>query len=79
MCYNFPVNASYRVKGPFRKENTPYDYYTFPHSLIFWSDGYSIFQLDVPQHWEEARIYELMCSLTLQDDIGTAISNLNKK
>lgn len=61
------------------QKNTPYDYYTFPHSLIFWSDGYSIFQLDVPQHWEEARIYELMCSLTLQDDIGTAISNLNKK
>lgn len=49
---------------------------SYAHSLIFWSDGYSIFMLQIPQHWQEARIYEMMCSLTLQENIEVAISNL---
>lgn len=53
------------------------NWYNYDRSLIFWSDGYSIFQLDVPQYWDENRIFELMCSLTLQADIEAALSNLN--
>ena len=49
---------------------------SYAHSLIFWSDGYSIFMLQIPQYWQETQIYELMCSLALQTDIETAIRNL---
>ncbi len=49
---------------------------SYAHNMIFWSDGYSIFQLQVPQYWSDDRVYELMCSLTLQGDMETAISNL---
>ncbi len=49
---------------------------SFAHNMIFWSDGYSIFQLRVPQYWSEDRVYALMCSLTLQDNIEIALNNL---
>lgn len=50
---------------------------SYAHSLIFWSDGYSIFMLQIPQNWQEAQIYEMMCSLALQGDIEWAINNLS--
>lgn len=53
------------------------NFYTYARSLIFWSDGYSIFQLAVPQYWSDELIYEMMCSLTLQQDIENALKNLN--
>ena len=53
------------------------NFYSYGRSLIFWSDGYSIFQLAVPQYWTDTLIYEMMCSLTLQQDIENALSNLN--
>ena len=53
------------------------NFYSYGRSLIFWSDGYSIFQLAVPQYWPDTLIYEMMCSLTLQQDIENALSNLN--
>ena len=49
---------------------------SYAHRMIFWSDGYSIFQLRVPQCWSSERTYELMCSLTLHEDIETVIGNL---
>ena len=49
---------------------------SYAHSLIFWSDGYSIFMLQIPQHWQEEQIYEMICSLALQENIEEAISNL---
>ncbi len=64
----------YRVEVSGSKDR---NFYTYDRSLIFWSDGYSIFQLDVPQYWEESRIFELMCSLTLQEDMEAALSKLD--
>lgn len=49
---------------------------SYAHRMIFWSDGYSIFMLQVPQNWQEEQIYEMMCSLTLQENIEAALSNL---
>lgn len=49
---------------------------SYAHNMIFWSDGYSIFQLQVPQYWSDDRVYELMCSLTLQENMEAAITNL---
>lgn len=52
------------------------NWYNYDRSLIFWSDGYSIFQLDVPAYYTDEAIFTLMCSLTLQQDIEAAIKNL---
>lgn len=52
------------------------NWYNYDRSLIFWSDGYSIFQLDVPAYYTDEAIYTLMSSLTLQQDIETALKNL---
>lgn len=54
------------------------NYPDYDHYLFFWSDGYSIFQLQVPQYWTEERTYELMCSLTLTNgNLEYALKNLN--
>lgn len=50
---------------------------SYAQTLIFWSDGYSIFLLQVPQSMPESQIYELMCSLTLQEDMEAALKGLN--
>ena len=57
------------------KKNTMYQPYG--QSLIFWSDGYSIFLLQVPDVMSDAEIFDLMCSLGLcNSDLGVALSNL---
>ena len=57
------------------KKNTMYQPYG--QSLIFWSDGYSIFLLQVPEVMSDAEIFDLMCSLELcNSDLGVALSNL---
>lgn len=50
---------------------------SYAHRMIFWSDGYSIFQLRVPQYWSSERICELMRSLTPHEDIETVLSNMD--
>ena len=52
------------------------NFYTYARSLIFWSNGYSIFQLAAPSYMTDAEIFELMCSLSLQQDMELAISHL---
>lgn len=64
--YQVDVSASTHTWG----------YPAYAHRMIFWSDGYSIFQLRVPQYWSSERVFELMCSLTLHEDIETVIGNL---
>ena len=64
--YQVDVSASTHTWG----------YPAYAHRMIFWSDGYSIFQLRVPRYWSSERIYELMCSLTMHEDIETVIGNL---
>jgi len=49
---------------------------SYAHKMIFWSDGYSIFQLQVPQYWSSERICELMYSLTSHEDIETVLNNM---
>ena len=64
----------YRVEVSGSKDTRRF--YSYGRSLIFWSDGYSIFQLAVPAYMTDAQIYELMCSLTLQDNMEAALKNL---
>ena len=52
------------------------NFYSYGRTLVFWSDGYSIFQLAVPQYWTEDQIYDMMCSMTLQGDMEYAMNHL---
>ena len=57
------------------EKNTIYQKYG--QSLIFWSDGYSVFHLQVPDVMSDAEIFDLMCSLELcNSDLGAALSGL---
>lgn len=58
-----------------RSENT-WSHPSYAHRMIFWSDGYSIFQLQIPQYWSQERICQLMYSLTLHEDIQMALNSL---
>lgn len=58
------------------KKNTIYQPYA--QSLIVWSDGYSIFLLQVPEVMTDEEIFDLMCSLRLcTSDLHYALSHLN--
>lgn len=53
-------------------------YHPYGQSLIFWSDGYSIFLLQVPDVMSDEEIFDLMCSLELcTSDLHYALSHLN--
>ena len=57
-------------------KNTIYQPYS--QSLIVWSDGYSIFLLQVPDIMSDEEIFDLMCSLKLcPSDLHYALSHLN--
>lgn len=57
------------------KKNTIYQPYA--QSLIVWSDGYSIFLLQVPEVMSDEEIFDLMCSLKLcTSDLHYALSHL---
>lgn len=57
------------------QKNTIYQRYA--QSLIVWSDGYSIFLLQVPDVMSDTEIFDLMCSLELcNSDLGAALSSL---
>ena len=57
-------------------KNTIYQPYS--QSLIVWSDGYSIFLLQVPEVMSDEEIFTLMCSLKLcTSDLHYALSHLN--
>lgn len=57
------------------KKNSLYQPYA--QSLIIWSDGYSIFLLQVPEVMSDEEIFDLMCSLEpCYYDLDAALSNL---
>ena len=58
------------------RSKTDPNFAKYAQTLIFWSDGYSIFLLQVPQSMPQSQIEALMASMTLHEDMEAAISNL---
>lgn len=54
-------------------------YKPYGQSLIIWSDGYSIFLLQVPEIMSDEEVFDLMCALKLcTSDLGYALSHLKE-